>query len=92
MVVVFTVRFALPLEEVACAQLLVTVRAGEVLGVPRLAQRRYHLKGVRAWQGERRRRGYSFTHARGRREGGSENKCERTEIKIFDINGYVNTG
>ena len=34
---------AVSLEEVACAELLLTLRAGEVLGVPDAAQRRDHL-------------------------------------------------
>lgn len=42
-VVGFAVRLAVALEEVAGAQLLVAVGAGEVLGVPGLAQGRDHL-------------------------------------------------
>lgn len=45
MVVGLAVGPAVALEEVARAQLLRAVRAREVLGVPRAAQRRDHLRG-----------------------------------------------
>lgn len=44
MIVRLAVRVALPLEEVACAQLLIAVSAREVFRMPRLAQSCDHLK------------------------------------------------
>lgn len=46
MIVRFTIRPAVPLEEVPRAQLLVAVSAGEVLRVPSASQRRDNLPNM----------------------------------------------